>query len=303
MNMYSFLKLDDDSNDACISEEEAIEGNLKKISLEATDKSKFDPITFLKLKEENIRRILKEELAKRRRIKFYLTLQVRFTKTRGDQVETAEPFFHGRCHIVLKKEDIETALRESIMKVVNSFIEYQREGSNWTLDKVLGVNIHIIQYDPIKGSSYLPLPSKLANNKAIINIQNSDQRCFMWSVIASLYPVAKDPQRVIKYVQYVDKLDFTDVPFPVKIGDIPKFEKKNQISINVFGFEKQEIFPLHLTKERGLRHVDLLVINKGTRNHYCLIKDFDRLLNDGQKGNQLFHCHYCLHGFTKKRLL
>lgn len=115
--------------------------------------------------------------------------------------------------------------------------------------------------------------------------------------------MAKDPQRVIKYVQYVDKLDFTDVPFPVKIGDIPKFEKKNQISINVFGFEKQEIFPLHLTKERGLRHVDLLVINKGTRNHYCLIKDFDRLLNDGQKGNQLFHCHYCLHGFTKKRLL
>lgn len=165
-------------------------------------------------------------------------------------METVEPFFHGRCHIVLKKEDIETALRESIMKVVNSFIEYQREGSNWTLDKVLGVNIHIIQYDPIKGSSYLPLPSKLANNKAIINIQNSDQKCFMWSVIASLYPVAKDPQRVIKYVQYVDKLDFTDVPFPVKIGDIPKFEKKNQISINVFGFEKQEIFPLHLTKER-----------------------------------------------------
>lgn len=198
-------------------------------------------------------------------------------------METAEPFFHGRCHIVLKKEDIETALRESIMKIVNSFLEYQRGGSNWTLDKVLGVNIHIIQYDPIKGSSYLPLPSKLANKKAIINIQNSDQKCFMWSVIASLYPVAKDPQRVIKYVQYVDKLDFTDVPFPVKIGDIPKFEKKNQISINVFGFEKQEIFPLHLTKERGLRHVDLLVINKGTRNHYCLIKDFDSLLNDGQK--------------------
>lgn len=80
-------------------------------------------------------------------------------------METAEPFFHGRCHIVLKKEDIETALRESIMKIVNSFLEYQRGGSNWTLDKVLGVNIHIIQYDPIKGSSYLQLPSKLATKR------------------------------------------------------------------------------------------------------------------------------------------
>lgn len=112
-------------------------------------------------------------------MKFYLTLQVRFTKTRGDQVEVAEPHFHGRCYIVLNNQDIEHALRESIMKIVNSFIEYQREGSNWALDKVLGVSIHVIQYNPIKGSSYLPLPAKLASKKAIINVQNTDQKCFM----------------------------------------------------------------------------------------------------------------------------
>lgn len=69
-----FLKLDDDLNDVCISEEEVIEGNLKKILLEVIDKSKFDFIIFFKLKEENIWRILKEELVKRRRIKFYLIL-------------------------------------------------------------------------------------------------------------------------------------------------------------------------------------------------------------------------------------
>lgn len=54
MNMYFFLKLDDDLNDVCISEEEVIEGNLKKILLEVIDKSKFDFIIFFKLKEENI---------------------------------------------------------------------------------------------------------------------------------------------------------------------------------------------------------------------------------------------------------
>lgn len=69
-----FLKLDDDLNDVCISEKEVIEGNLKKILLEVIDKSKFDFIIFFKLKEENIWRILKEELVKRRRIKFYLIL-------------------------------------------------------------------------------------------------------------------------------------------------------------------------------------------------------------------------------------
>lgn len=113
-------------------------------------------------------------------------------------MEVAESHFHGRCFIVLKHEDIEHALRESIKKMMNSFIEYQREGSNWALDKVLAVSIHIVQYNPMKGSSYLPLPATLAKKKAIVNVMNTDQKCFMWSVLAALYPVTKIPQRVTK---------------------------------------------------------------------------------------------------------
>nr|XP_034322790.1 uncharacterized protein LOC117688689 [Crassostrea gigas] len=287
----------------CISEEEAIEGHLKKIFIEATDKSKYDPLAFLKMKEETIRSILRKERTKRKRIKFYITLQVRFTKTKGDQLEKAEPHFHGRCHILLNNEDIEPTLRESIMKIFNAFIEYQREGSNWVLDKVLGVTVHIVQYNPIKGSSYLSLPAKLASKKAIVNVQNTDQKCFMWSVLAALYPVTNHPERVVNYVQHIEKLDFSGISFPVRVGDIPKFEKRNDISINVFGYEKRELYPLHLTRERGLKHVDLLDLNRGDTSHYCWIKSINRLLNDGQKGNQLYHCHYCLHGFTKQQLL
>lgn len=207
--------------------------------IEATDKSKYDPLTFLKNKEETIRSIFKKERTKRKRIKFYLTLQVQFTKTKDDQVEIAEPHFHGRCHILLNNDDIESALRESIMKMFNAFIEYQREGSNWVLDKVLGVTVHIVQYNPIKGSSYLPLPTKLASKKAIVNVQNADQKCFMWSILAAFYPMTNNPQRVINYVQQIDKLDFSGIEFPVKVRDIPKFEKRNNISINVFGYEKR----------------------------------------------------------------
>lgn len=90
---------------------------------------------------------------------------------------------------------------------------------------------------------------------------NTDQKCFMWSVLADLYPVTKNPQRVTKYADHTDKLDFTDIPFPVKEADIPKFEKRKNISINAFGNERSEVYPLHLTWERGLKHVDLLVIH------------------------------------------
>lgn len=39
-------------------------------------------------------------------------------------MEIVEFFFYGCCYIVLKKEDIEIVLRESIMKIVNFFFEY-----------------------------------------------------------------------------------------------------------------------------------------------------------------------------------
>lgn len=56
--MYCFTENEDEeAKEDCFSEEEAIEGNLKKVFIEATDKSKYDPLTFLKNKEETIRSI------------------------------------------------------------------------------------------------------------------------------------------------------------------------------------------------------------------------------------------------------
>ena len=133
-----------------------------------------------------------------------------------------------------------------------SFLEFQREGSNWTVDMVMNVNLHIVQYQPLKGSSFIPLPAKLATKKAIVNVQNQDQKCFMWSILAALHPIQgqhNHPNRVGNYTSYQDELDFTNTPFPVRVADVPKFEKKNDISVNVFGYENQEIYPIHLTKE------------------------------------------------------
>ena len=80
------------------------------------------------------------------------------------------------------------------------------------LDKVIGINLHMVNYIPLIRSSYLPLPAKLAAKKAIVNVQSDDDRCFMWSILAALHQTTKDPQRTTKYEQYVDELDFTNIP-------------------------------------------------------------------------------------------
>jgi hypothetical protein len=106
------------------------------------------------------------------------------------------------------------------------------------------------------------------------------------------------------YIQYADELDFTGIDFPVQMKDISRFESQNDITINVFGYDRGNIYPIHLTKERFMRHVDLLVISNGQRSHYCWIKNFNRLLAyQNSDRNQYFYCCYCLHGFTKAKLL
>lgn len=86
---------------------------------------------------------------------------------------------------------------------------------------------------PDIGSNYLPLPAKLARKKAIINVQNTDQKCFMWSVLAALHPTTGHhghPNRLNNYIASQKELDFTDITFPVRVSDILKFEQKNGLS-------------------------------------------------------------------------
>ena len=258
-----------DETGDCITEEEAINGNLKIYNFPAQNKTKFDPLQSLRSNYDKVKKTLKAVLLKRQSVKWYLTMQVRFIKEKKDQTETVESHFHGRCHVALKLEDLEQSLQDSNKKIMTSFLEYQRQGSNWTLDKVIGLTLNVAKYKPLRGSSFIPLAIKLRSKKAIINVQNNDQKCFQWAVLSALYPAMHHAQRVSNYVQYDDKLNFSGIEFPVQTKDILKFENQNDISVNVFGYEKGNVYPIHLTKKRFQRHGDLLIISNGDRPHYC----------------------------------
>jgi len=48
----------------------------------------------------------------------------------------------------------------------------------------------------------------------IIKFKNEDNKCFMWSILASLFPVSRNPNRVSKYE---NNLDFEDIIFSTNI--------------------------------------------------------------------------------------
>lgn len=48
---------------------------------------------------------------------------------------------------------------------------FQMHGSNWTFRSIIALEIHTVAYEPVRGSSYIPLPKVLALKKVIINIK------------------------------------------------------------------------------------------------------------------------------------
>jgi hypothetical protein len=90
------------------------------------------------------------------------------TRRKGEENEKAEPHFREKCQTSLKFEDVDEGMKESIKKIYNSFIEFQRQGSNWTIDKVVNLTVHMARYRPLRGSSYIPLPINLRSKHGAV---------------------------------------------------------------------------------------------------------------------------------------
>ena len=253
-----------------------------------------------------VKNILNQELQHKSAIKWYLSVKVKMVKIDSDgQVsEEAEPYFTSRCYTLLQSDDLEEQLQEAIQKIMDDFENFIREGSGSVLEKVLKVFVNVGHYKPLKGKSFIPLPKGLTGRcHGIVNIQNHDNMCFVWSVLASLHPSDSHPERVSHYKQYVNELNLDGLKMPMRLEEISKFERHNKIGICVFGYE-EGVYPLHISKYRYKPHVNLLLINQGSTQHYCLIKNLNKLLAYQTKHRRQTHfCPYCMQGFVREGLL
>ena len=90
-----------------------------------------------------------------------------------------------------------------------------------------------MKYDPLKVSSYLTLLKQLKAKQGCLNTQNNDEKCFLWSILPSFYPVQHNLHRVLNYEEYEHELNMSGMQYVVDIKDIGKLEHHNNISINV----------------------------------------------------------------------
>jgi len=52
-------------------------------------------------------------------------------------------------------------------------------------------------------------------------------------VLSPLHPLVKNKERMLNYKKFENELSFTGISFSLKLDDIPKFEKQNNLAVSV----------------------------------------------------------------------
>ncbi len=153
------------------------------------------------------------------------------------------------------------------------------------LKEALHIDLRVSTHDPTRAGSYLQLPPKIRESKSVLNIQNDDNLCALWCILAHLFPKYTGHQRQYKstaYEEHKDQINTGDLQFPLRIRDIGKLEHLNNLSINVFSLDhKSHVIPIRIPKANEVpkeRVIDLLYVEHEMNTHYCLITNIAGML-------------------------
>ena len=142
-------------------------------------------------------------------------------------------YFYTSTRIVNRAQefDIDSVLAEFNFKVQ----QFNRRGSGFELERIVRFVLVINTYRPLHGSTYLETPDWLARKRYIVNVNNkNDNRCFLWSILASLYPAQSHISRLSHYIKHQSAVNMAGLDYPVSTKQIPHFEDNNpEISVNV----------------------------------------------------------------------
>ena len=242
---------------------------------------------------KRIKEVIQSSLKELGSMKVSILVQVRLEKDE----EQVTAMLRSKSLIILQSTDINSTLREALEDILESLAKYTRQGSGWTEEEVEGIDISTARYILMKGGSYKSLPPWIERKKAIINVRNTDNKCFLWAIRSALYPVKQNPDRYTKYP--TDDLDWSGVEFPMPLEDISEFEEKNNLAINVYGEREQTIVPLRISKSSGNK-IHLFYY----AGHYSWVKHPTRLfyMVTKHKGKKHF-CESCLQHFNTPKAL
>ena len=194
----------------------------------------------------------------------------------------------------LAASDKQSIFNDALEHIQDRIDQYTQRGSGWTINRVLSIDISAGKYKPYRGGcASCKLPREIINKKCLISPQ-TETDCFMFAVLIGLHKASYHAERISQYTKYIDQYDFSDVRGIVPIDSVNKFEKKNNVSINVYTCypDSKAVVPLKICDQEKEKHIDLFLYQQ----HYYTISCFNRLISNNNKCIRYF-CKRCFSSF------
>ena len=208
-------------------------------------------------------------------------------------------WFPSDTAAVMSIRSVGGVLKTAMSQVSARFDSFVQRGSGWSLRKVLQLCLVVNRFKMFRGGcDTQSLPDLLRKSRCCVSVSGSDDQCFIRAVVAGVAGVPRNPQRWSSFYDRVaEKLPVEKLVFPVTHKSLGRFERAcQQVSINVYGYEKAAVFPYYLSAQLDRPfHVNLLLY----RGHYYLVRNMGALVRPQTRSNRrkLHVCPSCLSTF------
>ena len=113
--------------------------------------------------------------------------------------------------------------------------------------------------------------------------------------VVALYSAERNADRESSYPHYKIMLNFQNIEFST-LKDVTKFERLNDVSINVYEIGEQKtlnVLPIRLADDRKKKHVNLLYLQDprdDNVSHFVWIKNLSRFISSQLSKHQKYIC-------------
>ena len=202
----------------------AFRGYARSYKIEVIDKK--DPVIQLIASESSITDLFKGLLNEIKGFKYQITLSILLSKVKSSEsTEYAPVYLNSTTKTVI---NYKYSLNQSFQVILYRNGNWINEESSWIIEEIHNQYLNFSSHSPLIGSTYIKLPSELKHSrKGLINIQNDDNKCFLWCHVRHLNFVNKNPQRITKKDREIsDRLNYEAIDFPESKKDYGKIETK-----------------------------------------------------------------------------
>ena len=197
------------------------------------------------MSKNSIKNLFDELLREKRGFKYVLRTKIILKKRINDnEHKSFTVYFNSPVKTVINQR---YHLKDSFEEIQNLLDIWISESFAWTTDQIDGLYVNTSNYEPLLGSSYIPLPKVLNNSmKGLINLKNK-AKYFMWCRGKLTNPQNRNEKKnkTNKIKKVAASLNYSNVVFSLNINDCKKIEDRFQMQVNVFGYENK-VYPLYI---------------------------------------------------------